>query len=118
MTEECGRMRIQEGCLLRAIAGLCLIGGVVALSSTADVETTVQTTIGKCLLLLLLLHASFHLFFFFDFLRFASCFSRHDSRASFLLGEITLRVSLFLVKYSGEKIVWMTDHGSNCQRDE
>lgn len=46
MTEECGRMRIQEGCFLRAIVGLCLIGGVVALSSAADVETPVQTTIG------------------------------------------------------------------------
>ncbi|KOX71016.1 Putative epidermal cell surface receptor [Melipona quadrifasciata] len=39
-------MRIQEGCFLRAIVGLCLIGGVVALSSAADVETPVQTTIG------------------------------------------------------------------------
>lgn len=46
MTEECGRMRIQERCFLRAIAGLCLIGGVVALSSAADVETPIQTTTG------------------------------------------------------------------------
>ncbi|XP_060826436.1 putative epidermal cell surface receptor [Bombus pascuorum] len=39
-------MRIQERCFLRAIAGLCLIGGVVALSSAADVETSIQTTTG------------------------------------------------------------------------
>ncbi|XP_017757579.1 PREDICTED: putative epidermal cell surface receptor isoform X3 [Eufriesea mexicana] len=39
-------MRIQDRCFLRAVAGLCLLGGVIALSSAVDVETPVQTTTG------------------------------------------------------------------------
>lgn len=48
-SEECGRMRIQERCFLRAVAGLCLIGGVVVVASTSplDVEPSMQTTTGE-----------------------------------------------------------------------
>ncbi|CAL7951133.1 unnamed protein product [Xylocopa violacea] len=40
-------MRIQERCFLRAVAGLCLLGGVVAFSSSSDVEPSTQASIGS-----------------------------------------------------------------------
>ena len=105
MTEECGRMRIQEGCFLRAIAGLCLIGGVVAFSSAADVETPVQTTVGEsCFFFFFFARRFIFLFFFFFFsTRFLAS---RGTRPSFLSDETTLRVSLFTCKIFR---VWITD---------